>query len=78
MAGTAGNFFELPGLEGFPMYIQTTSANGTSTTSEVVSINTKAKINLADYLIPSTFKILSDEEIEQLFGGGGSDDEDDF
>ena len=77
MAGTAGNFFELPGLDGFPMYIQTTSANGvSSTTSEVTAINTKVKINPADFLIPSSFKILTDEEIEQLFGGGNGDDDD--
>ncbi|MBO4581704.1 MAG: hypothetical protein J5701_05385 [Bacteroidales bacterium] len=77
VAGTAGNFFELPGLDGFPMYIQTTSANGvSSTTSEVTAINTKVKINPADFLIPSSFKILTDEEIEQLFGGGNGDDDD--
>lgn len=77
LPGTAGNYFELPGLEGFPMYIQTES-NGVTTITEVTAINTKAKISLADYLVPSSYKILTDEEIEQIFGGGQGGNEDDF
>lgn len=77
LPGTAGNYFEMPGLEGFPMYMEITS-NGVTTVTEVTAINTKVKVSLADYLVPSSYKILTDEEIEKIFGGSQGGDEDDF
>ena len=73
---SAINFMTYPNLEGYPLYTeQTSTKSGNKTIREAVEIK-KAKANAGAFLIPENYKILSDEEIESLFGG--SDDEDEF
>lgn len=78
--GDAINFFQHPGLKGYPLCIeQTQEINGEDVT--VITTATKIvpdkKVKATAFLLPSDAKSLDEapEELKQMLGGIGDDDE---
>ncbi|MCX7697712.1 MAG: hypothetical protein N2Z72_08500 [Bacteroidales bacterium] len=71
IAGPEYNFLNnFPGLKGFPMEYTYETEEGKVTFTVTEIITKKVKIKETDFLIPSDFKQISEDELKQMFGGG--------
>ncbi len=75
--GTSNAINEIyrPGLEGFPLYVEMTSAQGIKTIVEATEVK-KAKVSIVDFMIPTSYKVLTWAEYIELMQQ--QQDEDDF
>lgn len=72
------HFATYPGLVGYPLYMEISQdIQGTEITQimEATAVTPNKKIKLADFLLPSDGKKVTEEEFAKMFGGGGDDDE---
>jgi hypothetical protein len=75
-SGNNINSTSLPGLTGFPLYVEQEN-DGVKSIQEAIEVK-KAKIKSVDFMIPSDYTIYNSQEelqekVQELFGSGGGE-----
>lgn len=73
-SGTTINSASTPGLEGYILYSKVNTSEGYTIISEAVEVK-KMKVNVAEFLIPSSYRVMSMEEFQALIGDSGEEDD---